>query len=177
MDHIGSLAGILQESPNKVEVLAQEEEKPYIEGERPSLKMTPERRAQFETQLNSLPEEQRAATKMLFGNLKAKVDQVVADGEELPVLGGVIVIHTPGHTLGHLCLYHKQSKTLITGDEMNLVDGRLSGPNPQYTFDMVTAAKSLQKLTRYDIEAVICYHGGLYTGNANQRIAELANQQ
>ena len=35
--------------------------------------------------------------------------------------------------------------------------------------------KSIQKLMQYDIETVICYHGGMYSGNANKRIAELAN--
>lgn len=106
---------------------------------------------------------------------KANVDKVMADGEELPYNRGTIVIHTPGHTPGHICLYLKQSKTLIAGDAMNVVDGRLIGPVPQYSFDIDSAVKSLKKLTQYDIETVICYHGGLFKDNANQRIAELAN--
>jgi glyoxylase-like metal-dependent hydrolase (beta-lactamase superfamily II) len=57
---------------------------------------------------------------------------------------------------------------------MIVADGRLLGPDPQYTLDMNSAMKSLKKLTHYDIETVICYHGGLYKGNANRRIAELA---
>ena len=28
---------------------------------------------------------------------------------------------------------------------------------------------------KYDIETVICYHGGIYNDNVNKRIAELAN--
>ncbi|MDI6915484.1 MAG: hypothetical protein QMC95_14910, partial [Desulfitobacteriaceae bacterium] len=34
--------------------------------------------------------------------------------------------------------------------------------------------KSIKKLTEYDIETVICYNGGLYKDNINQRIADLA---
>jgi glyoxylase-like metal-dependent hydrolase (beta-lactamase superfamily II) len=43
-----------------------------------------------------------------------------------------------------------------------------------FTYDIDLAIKSLKKLIQMDIENVICYHGGLYKGNANQRIAELA---
>jgi glyoxylase-like metal-dependent hydrolase (beta-lactamase superfamily II) len=101
---------------------------------------------------------------------------VLTDGEELPFGGGVTVIHTPGHTPGHICLYHAGTKTLITGDALNLVDGELTGPNPQFTHDLTTARSSLKKLARFDIDKVICYHGGVFLGNSNQRIAELAHQ-
>jgi len=36
--------------------------------------------------------------------------------------------------------------------------------------------KSLKKLTEYDIETVICYHGGLYNRDVNQRISELSKE-
>jgi len=91
--------------------------------------------------------------------------------------GGITVIYTPGHTPGHISLHLKQSKTLITGDAL-FVDGGLLVPAPRYiNFDKDLAMKSLEKFTRYDIEAVICYHGGVYTSNANQRIAGLINGQ
>jgi hypothetical protein len=44
-----------------------------------------------------------------------------------------------------------------------------------FNFDNDLAIKSLKKLSQYDIESVICYHGGLYRVNPNQRIAELAS--
>ncbi|MHB8986891.1 MAG: MBL fold metallo-hydrolase [Eubacteriales bacterium] len=72
IDHIGSLSDILKESPQRVEVLAHEGEKPYIQGEQPPIKMTPERMAQLEAQLNSLPEERRQAIKAVFGNYKER---------------------------------------------------------------------------------------------------------
>jgi len=133
--------------------------------------------AQFMEQLNSMPEEQREIMKALFENPpRASVDETRADGEEVPYCGGITVIHTPGHTPGHICLYVKESKTLIVGDALNIMDGELVGPNPQNTQDMDSAIKSLKKFTRYDIENVICYHGGLYTKDPNQRIAELTKE-
>jgi glyoxylase-like metal-dependent hydrolase (beta-lactamase superfamily II) len=52
------------------------------------------------------------------------------------------VINTPGHTPGHISLYHKPSKTLIAGDAMRVMDGQLLGPAPEQTLDVDTAIKS-----------------------------------
>jgi glyoxylase-like metal-dependent hydrolase (beta-lactamase superfamily II) len=40
------------------------------------------------------------------------------DGEVLPVSGGLRVVHTPGHSPGHVSLLHEDSRTLITGDAL-----------------------------------------------------------
>jgi len=82
---------------------------------------------------------------------------------------------TPGHTPGHVCLYIKSHRLLIAGDQLRVEDGFLVGPAEMYTPDMPTALKSLTKLADFDIDSVICYHGGLYGPNASSRIAELAN--
>jgi glyoxylase-like metal-dependent hydrolase (beta-lactamase superfamily II) len=52
IDHIGSLPDIVRESSHKVEVLSHEEEKPYIEGHKPLIKMK-----RLLEMLASLPEE------------------------------------------------------------------------------------------------------------------------
>ena len=51
-----------------------------------------------------------------------------------------------------------QSKILITGDALVAVEGELREPNPEATYDLDTALKSLKKLTQYDIKTVICFH-------------------
>ena len=89
--------------------------------------------------------------------------------------GGTIALHTPGHTPGHLCLYVKRPKVLIAGDALNVEEGKLIGPRAQFTADLAVALRSVEKLARYDIESVICYHGGIYNNaDVNQRIAEIA---
>jgi glyoxylase-like metal-dependent hydrolase (beta-lactamase superfamily II) len=173
IDHIGGLPDIILESSHKVEVLSHEEEKPYIEGRKPLIKMN---QARLSKRLVSLPEEQRQQAEALFANPpKASVDTAVADGEILPYCGGITVIFTPGHTPGHICLYLNKSKILVTGDALVAADGELRGPNPGATYDMDAALKSLKKLTRYDIETVVCYHGGVYRDNPNKRLTELAS--
>ena len=175
LDHIGGLPEILRSSDHKVEVLAHEEERPYIQGDKPLIKLNPEHMAK---RLESLPAEQRKQMEKFFQEslkVKANVDTTVKSGEVLPYCGGITVIHTPGHTPGHICLYLNQSKTLITGDALNVIDGQLVGPKPEHAADIHSAKKSLNKLTHYDIETVICYHGGVYRGNVNQRLLELAD--
>ena len=170
LDHIGGVPEILKNSDHKIEVLAHEGDKPYIEGDLPLLKM-----GGIMHRLESLPEDQRRQNMALFTNLpKNKIDRTLADGEKLSDCGGITVIFTPGHTPGHICLYLQRSKTLVAGDAMVVSEGQLLGPRPNATPDMETAVRSLQKLIPYDVETVICYHGGVYRAHANQRIKELA---
>lgn len=174
-DHVGGLTSILNDSPQKITILAHEKEKPYIETELPPIRMT-----QMEGQLKTLPEERRQQMTELYESLKANykklkagVDITLEGGEELPYCGGITVVYTPGHTPGHISLYHKPSKTLIAGDMLN-VEGGVLVLAPRFTLtDKEQYGKSLKKLTMYDIEKVICYHGGLYEDNPNKRITEL----
>ena len=176
LDHIGGLPEMLRSSDHKVEVLAHIEERPYIQGEKLLIKLNQEQMAK---RMESLPVEQRKQMARFFEEslkLKANIDKTVEDGEVLPYCGGITVIFTPGHTPGHICLYLNQSKTLIAGDALNVTDGQLVGPKPEFSSDIDAAKKSLKKLTQYDIETVICYHGGIYKENVNQHLLELTNE-
>lgn len=178
LDHIGSLADLRFESAGRLEILSHAEEVPYIQGELPPVKQTPERLAQRQAQFAALSDELKSLVKVLLSPpLPAPVDRTLADGEELPYAGGIVAIHAPGHSPGHLCLYHKRSRSLIAGDALNVVEGCLVGPNPLFTPDLAAARDSLKKLAAYDIENVICYHGGLFNGAPNRRIAEIAGQK
>jgi glyoxylase-like metal-dependent hydrolase (beta-lactamase superfamily II) len=101
------------------------------------------------------------------------VDKILTDGEELFYCGGITIINTPGHTPGHISLYHKPSKTLIAADALIVKDGQLQGPVPEHALNYDLAMKSISKFMAYDINAVICFHGGLFNNNCNQRISEL----
>lgn len=178
LDHIGSLPAILESASDKIEVLASEKEKPFIQGEQRLLKITPELVEKAVASLPAdVPAERRNAIRAALENPpKAQVDRTLKDGEILPSCGGVEVIPMPGHTPGHISLYHRRSKTLIAGDALIVSNGVLLPSDPQFTLDMDAALNSLRKLGNYDIDTVICYHGGLYRGNANERIAELGRR-
>jgi glyoxylase-like metal-dependent hydrolase (beta-lactamase superfamily II) len=169
LDHFGGLPEVLESSHNKIEVMAHEEDKPYIQGEKHLVRLN----SNF---LNSMPEDRQKMVKQMFENfVPVDVDTTLADNQELPYCGGIKVIHTPGHTPGHLCLYHKNSKTLIVGDAMNIFDGELVGPRKEILRegDYEIAMDSLKKLLKYDVKNIITYHGGLYTNKAHESIESI----
>jgi glyoxylase-like metal-dependent hydrolase (beta-lactamase superfamily II) len=149
MDHIGSLPELVSASEGRIEVFAHELTKPYILGEVPIIKrgvVVP----------------------------PSKVDVTLQDGDIIPYCGDIEVIFTPGHTPDHISLYHKPSKTLISGDALTSQNGVLMPPNKAYTPDMEQALQSIAKLLNYDIESVITYHGGVCTERIKQRLTEIS---
>ncbi len=167
IDHIGNLPAI---AAGRATVLAHRLEAPYIEGSEPLLKFNPER---MQRMLERMPEAAQAQFKQLMSDPpKAHVDVLLEDDEELPLYGGIRIIHTPGHTPGHISLYFPKHRTLISGDAMRVVNGQLEGPGPEVTPDMPTAQASLAKLPK-DVEYVLCYHGGLFGPGAGKRLQEI----
>ncbi|PFQ49358.1 hydrolase [Bacillus cereus] len=150
IDHIGSLPELLHRCGNNIKVYAHELDKPYIEGDLPLLK---------DGNIENPP--------------KGNVSDTVIDGQELPYCGGILILHTPGHTPGHISLYLKQSKILIAGDSMYSVNGMLGGIHAPTTINIKEAQQSLKKYLNLDIESVVCYHGGLSKGNINLQLQKL----
>jgi glyoxylase-like metal-dependent hydrolase (beta-lactamase superfamily II) len=169
LDHFGGLPEILEASKHKIEVMAHEDDKPYIQGEKHLVRLN----SNF---LNSMPEDRQEMVKQMFKNFTpVDVDTTIADNQELTYCGGITIIHTPGHTPGHLCLYHKTSKTLIVGDAMNIADGKLVGPRKEILEegDHEIAMDSLKKLINFDVKNIVTYHGGLYTNKPHESIINL----
>lgn len=169
LDHFGGLPEILEASRHKIEVMAHENDKPYIQGEKPLVRLN----SNF---LNSMPEDRREMVKQMFKNFEpVDVDTTLDDNQELPFFGGIKIIHTPGHTPGHLCLYHKMSKTLIVGDAMNIMDGKLVGPRKEILKegDYEIAMDSLKKLLNFDVNNIVTYHGGIYTDKPLESIENI----
>jgi glyoxylase-like metal-dependent hydrolase (beta-lactamase superfamily II) len=171
-DHVGEIGRIVEEAAG-VKVMASAGEKPYIQGDLPPIKMTPERKIEMDKMVSELPEEKRREMQQAFARTTTPVDEIVTDGEVLPFCGGIEVVETPGHTPGHTCYYLQKYKILVAGDALNVIDGKLAGPKAIFTDNMSLAIKSLEKLLNYDIEAVICHHGGLCRSEIKQQIKTL----
>ncbi|RLQ93214.1 MBL fold metallo-hydrolase [Falsibacillus albus] len=179
IDHIGSLPAILRASPEKIDVYSSKGEKPFIQGDKRILKITPDAIAQVKASLpSSIPEEwKKAFIATLENPPKAQVDHTLSGGEQVPSFGEVRVIDTPGHTPAHISLYHQPSKTVIAGDAMMVKNGDLQPPDPHVTLDLKAANNSIKRLIKFpeEIERVICYHGGLFEGNVKARMQEIVD--
>jgi len=162
-DHMGALAAIKKKYP-KVKIISSHEEEPYISGKEKSLRLK-----QAEAIYPTLDETEKGYAIQFHNFLSsiesAEVDEYVADKEVYPWCGGVEICATPGHMPGHISLYLTETKTLIAGDAIVVEEGRLAIANPSYTLDMDKTKESIRKLMGYEIERIICYHGGVYDKN------------
>jgi glyoxylase-like metal-dependent hydrolase (beta-lactamase superfamily II) len=85
--------------------------------------------------------------------------ELIEDGQILPVMGGLQVLHTPGHTPGSVCLYLEDHKLLFTGDTL-LADGhcfRRPVPFPGTNFRDYRA--SVERLAQLSFETACVGHG------------------
>lgn len=104
-------------------------------------------------------------------------DELVVDGQQLPE--GFTVVHTPGHSPGHIALLHREKRLLIAGDALNNAKGRLGGPMDIFTPDKANAQRSIWKLAKKhgdDFETIVFGHGPPVMTNGGKRIKALASQ-
>lgn len=99
-----------------------------------------------------------------------RIDERLQDGDELPVLGGLRVVHTPGHTPGHCSLYFPGERLLIAGDALERRRGGVKGPARWVTADMQVAMRSVAKLARLDVEVVAFSHFPALRSHASEQL-------
>jgi glyoxylase-like metal-dependent hydrolase (beta-lactamase superfamily II) len=160
-DHIGSLKAFVDKNPS-IEVLCSKGEIPYIIGKKKSLRLQ-----QAEAIQASLPEKEKAGG-MEFQRILAQVESIqqvrgICPGEILPYYRGIEVVDTSGHMPDHISLYIREEKTFITGDALVVVKGHLVIAYPESNLDIKATIQSVKRIQTYDIEKIICCHGGIYT--------------
>lgn len=88
-----------------------------------------------------------------------KVDEILAEGQTLPVLGGLRIIETPGHTPGHVSLFAPAVGVLFCGDSMVSDHHGLQGSRPGITWDETKARESERKQAALGAQIVCSGHG------------------
>ncbi|WP_411346539.1 MBL fold metallo-hydrolase [Paenibacillus sp. WLX1005] len=143
LDHIGCLPE-LDVANQYATFYAHAQDAPYIRGDIPLLKHNV---VPWQSSLSVLP--------------SGRVDRYVTDGQKFNIMSGIEVIHTPGHTSGHVCLLLEREHALVAGDLVFYIDEELVLPPVQLTENMPQSIASLHKLMQYDFDTLICYHGGI----------------
>lgn len=158
-DHVGSLAAVKKASG--AEAYVHPLDAPIVAGEKPR------------------PAANRASIiGRLFGGMilslppnkptPVPADHEINDGDELPIGGGVRVIHTPGHTAGHVSfLVAGNGGVLFAGDAAANMLGRFGKPLLMFTEDMGDVKKSMQKLAALEFDTACFGHGRILKGKAN----------
>jgi len=100
---------------------------------------------------------------------KVTVAEQFLDGTLLPVAGGLRVVHTPGHTPGHVSLLHEPTGVLITGDALFNVRGVRYSPGWLCT-DAELNRKSADALGDLDYEIVAFTHGPEIRSGAREAV-------
>jgi len=101
--------------------------------------------------------------------------QPLEDGDELPVLGGLRVIHTPGHTPGSVCLYSEPLRLLFVGDVLQVIHGRLSFASQFFSDDMTLARRSIARLAELDAETILFSHYPPYRADVRETLRALVS--
>ncbi len=158
-DHVGSLAAVKKASG--AEAYVHPLDAPIVAGEKPR------------------PAANRASiTGRLLGRLILRLpankpapvsaDHEINDGDELPMGGGVRVIHTPGHTAGHVSFFVEgHGGVLFAGDAAANTFGRFGKPLLMFTEDMGEVKRSMRKLAALDFDTACFGHGRVLKGKAN----------
>jgi glyoxylase-like metal-dependent hydrolase (beta-lactamase superfamily II) len=100
----------------------------------------------------------------------------IEDGDVLPILGGLKVVHTPGHTPGSVCLYGARDRILFVGDALQARFGRVSYASGLYSDDHAAARRAVKRLAELDVETIVFSHYAALTEGAAEVLARLANR-
>jgi glyoxylase-like metal-dependent hydrolase (beta-lactamase superfamily II) len=149
VDHTGGLPEIVAMSG--ADVWAHKDDVPFIAGAMP-----------HRDDARPMPEHVHAQP--------TRVDLHLVGGEVLDVLGGCHILHTPGHTPGHLSLYLPALSLLVAGDIVRYENGTVTRAPEMFTADLELAERSLRFIAGLEFERLLPYHGDFLSKGASARL-------
>ncbi len=101
---------------------------------------------------------------------RCEVASTFSDGELLDAGGGLRVLHTPGHTMGHCSFLHEPSGVLITGDSLFNWFDRMRWSYRFFCTDFPLAKQTAERLGEVDYEVVAFTHGREIRDDAREKV-------
>ncbi len=106
---------------------------------------------------------------------KATPDETVSDGDTLRVGALTLrMVHTPGHTAGHLSPFLEDGRVLFAGDNVLGVGTTVVPPPPHG--DMAQYVESLRKMQALEAGLICCGHGPVVR-EPNRKLQELIDHR
>lgn len=106
----------------------------------------------------------------LFGRLMpmspTPVDEILTPGQVLPILGGLNVVASPGHTPDHISLYAPAHRLLFAGDSLNAMGGKLHFVDGPVTWNYERGLQSVREQAALGAEIIAAGHGPVIRGTA-----------
>ena len=88
-----------------------------------------------------------------------QVDELLTEGQILPVLGGLQVVETPGHSPSHLSYYAPSVRVLFCGDSMRSNAKGLHASRSRNNWDQALAKDSARKQSMLGAQITCPGHG------------------
>jgi glyoxylase-like metal-dependent hydrolase (beta-lactamase superfamily II) len=150
MDHAGSVKELKDITNAKVAVHTEDAD--YVSGKKP------------------LPKPKNILFRAVSSFVKpapVQVDVILKEGDKIANLA---VIHTPGHTLGSICLLDEERKVLFAGDALRFDGSKISGSPERFAVDMDKAKESIGKISTLNFNVMLCGHGEPLKPNASDAV-------
>ncbi len=159
VDHTGNLLKLKELTG--ANVIAHIDDAPYIEGRLPQPCPQALARLKF--------------TEYFWNTCPVNVDIKVKDNDKLPIMGGLNILHTPGHTPGSISLLILQERAVIVGDLMANTFG-LSLPSKEFTVDIAQEIASIRKIAEMDFDIICFGHGLPIRNHAHYKVNNFAGK-
>ncbi len=104
------------------------------------------------------------------GFAAAPVAEELHDDQLLDVAGGLRVVHTPGHTPGHVSLLHEPTRVLITGDAIWNMRARMTWPVFAFCTDARLTQATAHRLGELEYDLVAFTHGPEIRAGAREAV-------
>ena len=169
VDHAGSADAFRRLSHAKV--YAHKDDVPFIEGEEKIESI--HKKGVLGRAASLVPNTAHKYTRVP----SVEVDQPLEDGDVIPVLHGIKVMHTPGHTPGSACFYLEEYGVLFTGDAIINSYHFLTLPTVGFSSDFDEAARSACRVADIFEDGglwLICPgHGPIVEQNPREKLLRL----
>ncbi len=159
--HLGGLA--LLKALSGAPVYAHEWESDLISGDRSAQQVSWRPQPAYRTYIYQV-----ANNLNLTHHPPADVDHFIHEGDRV---GPLHVMHTPGHSPGHLAFYWPERRVLFSGDAI-VAWPRFELGWPGFLLNKRAHQKSLRKMAELDTELLCTGHGEPITRDAAARIRE-----